>query len=79
MYLNHEDQINMKILSGHNIKRVEEFKYLCSYIDSTQHSVSLIIGSAWADSHSLNIIWKSYLSSKLKRNFFRASVETVLV
>ena len=29
----------MKILSGHYIKRVEEFKYLDNYIDSTKSEV----------------------------------------
>ena len=33
----------------------------------------------WAALNSLNIIWKSNLSSKLKRNFFRSTVETILV
>ena len=69
----------MKSLSGHYIKHVEEFKYLGSYIGSTQHDVSVRIWSAWATFHSLIIIWKSNLSSKLKRNFFRATVKTILV
>ena len=42
MCLNHENQINMKILACHDIKRVEECKYLDSYIGSTQHDVSEI-------------------------------------
>ena len=44
MCLNHENQINMKSLSSHDIKRVY-FKYICSYIDSTQHDVSIKNGS----------------------------------
>ena len=79
MCLNHETHINIKSLPGHDIKYVEEFKYLSSYIGSTQHDVSIRIGSSWAALNSLNFIWKSNLSSKPKRNFFRATVGTVLV
>ena len=78
MCLNHITHINIKSLAGHDIKYVEEFKYLSSYIGSTQHGVSIRIGSSWAALNSLKIIWKSNLSSKPKRNFFRATVETVL-
>ena len=69
----------MKILLGHDIKRVEEFKYLDNYIGSTQHDIRVRIGSAWETLNSLDIIWKSNDSSKLKRNFFRSIVETILV
>ena len=69
----------MKSLSAHDIKRVCEFKYQGSYVGSTQHNVSVIIESAWVTLNSLNIIWKSNLSSKLKRNFFKDKIETVLV
>ena len=79
MCLNHEKHINIKSLPGHDIKYVEEFKYLSIYIGSTQHDVSIRIGSSWAALNSLNIIWKSNLSNKPKRNFFRATVENVLV
>ena len=56
MCLNHETQIKMKILSVHDIKLVEEFKYLGSYIGSTQHDVCVRIGSALTALNSLNII-----------------------
>ena len=67
------------IYNLYDIKHVDEFKYLGSYIGRTQHDVSVIIGSAWARLNSLNIIWKYKLSSKRKRNLFRATFVTVLV
>ena len=79
MCLNHEKHINIKSLPGHDIKYVEEFKYVSSYIGSTQYDVRIRIGSSWEAVNSLNIIWKSNISSKPKRNLFRAIVETVLV
>ena len=68
----------MKSLSGHDIKRVEEFKYLGSYIGSTQHDVSVSIGSEWATLNNLNIICKSNLSSNLKINFFELQLRLYL-
>ena len=61
------------------IKRVEDFKYLGSYIKSTDRDVNIRIAKAWADLNSMLSIWKSKLSEGLKRNFFRAAVEYVLV
>ena len=63
-----------------NIKKVDDFKYLGSYIGSTEHDINIRISKAWANNlNNRNIIWKSNLIENLKINFFRAAVETVLV
>ena len=69
----------MKSLSGHDIKRVDEFKYLGSYIGSTQHDLNIIVGSVSADTNKLISIWKTNLEIKLKRNLFRYKVDRVLI
>ena len=69
----------IKSLNGENIKKVDDFKYLGSYIGSTEHDINIRIAKAWAALNNLNIIWKSNLRENLKINFFRAAVETVLV
>ena len=61
------------------IKRVEGFKYLVSYIKSTDRYVNIRIAKAWDTLNSMQSIWKSKLSEGLKRNFFRAAVESVVV
>ena len=71
--------ITLKSREGHNIKRVEDFKYLGSYIGSTERDVNIRIAKAWAALNNMNVIWKSNLTDKLKRNFFRAAVESVLM
>ena len=68
-----------KSLNGEAIKNVLDFKYLGSYIASTDNDVSIRIGKAWAVLNNLNKIWTSNLSIRLKRNFFRTTVESVLV
>ena len=70
----------MESIGGNMIKRVEDFKYLVSYIfKSTGREVNIRISKAWAALNSMQSIWKSILSDGLKRNFFRAAVESVLV
>ena len=61
------------------IKQVNDFKYLGSYIASTEHDINVRIGKAWSALNQFTNIWKSRLSANLKRNFFKATVESVLV
>ena len=76
---NQDASERMKSLDGEKIKQVEDFKYLGSYIASTEHDVNIRLGKAWNALNELDKIWKSNLTDKLKRNFFRAAVETVLL
>ena len=69
----------MKSLSGHDIKYLEEFKYIYSYIGSTQHNVGVRIGSLWAPLYNLNRIWIVNLSNKQKNNVFKATVEIICI
>ena len=69
----------MKSICGSIINEVEDFKYLGSYIRSTKRDVNIRIAKAWAALNSMNTIWKSKLSTNLKRQFFRPAVESVLV
>ena len=68
----------MSSQNGERIKQVND-KYLNSYIASTGHDINVRIGKAWSALNTLTNIWKSKLSKNLKRNFFRATVESVLV
>ena len=73
---NQEGQIQS--LDGTNIKSVKEFVYLGSNIQSTERDIAIRKGKAWGALDALNKIWKSKLPDKLKRKFFRATVESVL-
>ena len=53
--------------------------YLGSYISSTEKDLDIRLAKSWSALNAMNKIWKSNLKDKLKRNFFRATVESVLV
>ena len=76
---NQDASEGMKSLNGEKIKQVEDFKYLGSYIASTEHDVNIRLGKVWDALNELDKIWKSNLPDNLKRNFFWAAVETVLL
>ena len=57
---------------------MKDFNYLGSFIGLTAHDINVRIAKAWGAITSMTKIWKSKLSERLKRNFFRATVESVL-
>ena len=61
------------------IKKVDNFVYLGSNISSTEKDVQFRIAKAWQALNGLSIVWKSSLSDSLKRAFFRATVQSVLL
>ena len=69
----------MRSLNGEKIKQVEDFKDLGSYTASTERDVNIRLGKAWDALNELDKIWKSNLPDNLKRNFFQAAVETILL
>ena len=71
--------MQMKSICESVINQVEDFKYLESDIRSTKIDVNIKIAKAWSALNSMNINWKSNLSILLKRNVFRAAIESVLI
>ena len=70
---------SIKLLNISNIKAVEEFTYLGSNIASTNRYVQIRLGKAWYTLNNVDTIWKSSLPKNLKINFFRATVQSILV
>ena len=68
-------------LNGESIDLENDLNYLGSFIASTctEQDVNIRLGKAWAALNGVNNIWKSNLPDQLKRNFFTATVESVLV
>ena len=63
---------------GITLKKVKYFNYLGSFIGSTAQDIDERIAKAWGAITSMTKIWESKLSERLKRNFFRATVESFL-
>ena len=58
---------------------VSSFKYLGSYIQSTEADVKAEKAVAWKVLNSMSTVWKSHISDSLEQNLFQATVETVLL
>ena len=69
----------VKSIYGEVLKNVDNFIYLGSEIESTDKEIKIIIAKSWVALDKLSSIWKSPLSTTLKRNLFRAVVEYVLL
>ena len=68
---------NIQTVSGEPVKQIPSFLYLGSEVADTRSDANIRIGKAWT---ALNkTIWESRLSDELKRQFFRATVESVLI
>ena len=66
-------------LTGKQLKCVEDFKYLGSWINTSEKDINTRIGLAWAAAYKMDIIWKSTMNKELKIQFFRSTVESVLL
>ena len=52
-------------------KFVDQFIYRGNHISSTESNINIHIGKAWIAIDRLSIIWKSYPSDKIKRNYIQ--------
>ena len=60
-------------------KKVNDFKYLGSWVDNSEKGTKTRKAQAWAAIRKIDNIWKSDLPRKLKGNFFRSTVESILL
>ena len=77
MYYNQDGAI--ETLNKVLLKKVDDFVYLGSNIASTEKDVLIRILKAWSALDRLRTIWKSTLAEQIKKSFFRAVVESVLL
>ena len=61
------------------LKKVDDFVYLGSNIASIEKDVLIRISKALSAFDRLGTIWKSKLPEQIKKSFFRAVVESVLL
>ena len=78
MSFNQKEDHVLTNIEGKTLQKVKDFNYLGSFIGSTAHDIDVRIAKAWGAITSMAKIWKSKLLERLKRNFFRATVEYIL-
>ena len=76
---NSNDSFAMKTLNSNTINRTNDYKYLGSYISSSEKDFNVRKGMAWSACNDLHKIWASDLNVELKVQFFRAFVEPILL
>ena len=69
----------IKTTSDYTLKHVDDFKYLGSYISSSQRDFNARKGMAWSARNDLDRIWRSKLDTRIKIKIFRATVEPILL
>ena len=70
---------NISTLDGTSLKLVDKFIYLRSSVSSIEKDIDTGLTKAWTAIDRLSIIWKSELTDKMKRNFFQATVVSILL
>ena len=64
---------------GTVLEQKGDFKYLGSMVNETNKDIAARKASAWRALNDMNKIWKSSMSPDLKKRFFIATVESILL
>ena len=64
---------------GTVLKEVEDFKYLGSWVNSTEQDLKVKKALAWRALNGMTCVWNSNLPRQIKLSFFNATVESVLL
>ena len=70
-FISSSNDSTVKSLSGNALKRVDDFKYLGSYIMCSAKDFRTRKGQAWNACHKLEKVWRSNLPNKLKLDLFK--------
>ena len=66
-------------LNGTALEQKDDFKYLGSWSDSSEKDIQIRKALAWKALNDMARIWKSNMNIELKRKFFVATVESILL
>ena len=64
---------------GTVLKEVKDFKYLGSWVNSTEQDLKVRKALAWRALNGMTSVWNSNLPRQIKLSFFYATVESVLL
>jgi hypothetical protein len=69
----------MKTINNYNLKQVDDYKYLGSFISSSEKDFKTRKGMAWSACNDLHKIWVSNLDTEIKTNIFKTLIEPILL
>ena len=69
----------LRTTEGIALKEVSDFKYLGSWVNSTEQDIKIRKALAWRALNGMKSVWNSNLSRSIKVSFFQATVESVLL
>ena len=79
MQINYESNTHLIKIDGTPLKNVQNFKYLGSWMVSSEKDYEARKALAWVACHKMKKIWKSNVNKALKTRLFLSTVESVLL
>ena len=76
---NIEGNLSLRTDNGDDLERQDDFKYLGSWVDSTEKDVRIRKAQAWKSLNGMQKIWNSKMSRNLKIRLFVATIESILL
>ena len=76
---NIEDITPLHTRDGTVLEQKADFKYLGSWVDDSLKDINVRKALAWKALNDMNRIWKSNMKPSLKKRFFIATVESILI
>ena len=76
---NIEGNLSLRTDNGDDLERQDDFKYLGSWVDSTENDVRIRKAQAWKSLNGMQKIWNSKMSRNLKIRLFVATIESILL
>ena len=78
-YIYFNQRCDISTQNGSSLKQVDKFTYLGSSASSTEKDINTRLAKVWAAIDRLSIVWKSNLTDKIKRSFYKAAVVSILI
>ena len=73
------NQTDISTRNSSSLKLVDKFTYQGSSVSSTETYIDTRLAKEWTAIDRLSVIWKSDMTDKIKRSFFQAAVESILL
>ena len=78
-YMCFNQTCDISTLNGWTLKLVDKFTYRGNSVSSTETDIDTRLAKAWTSIDRLSVVWKSDLTDEMKRSFFQAAAESILL